>query len=282
MIKRYIILTFICCLLLTSSVFAAWKVEKTYMGEETVQVGDIWQPPVEGVQIYYDATNLNNIEPITVNVYNDAIKFTEVGDTTITAYFPEAMETVTIPASSSYPMSNSYQNPTKYTAIVKTFHVVPSSQYGSSIKVPIPENNYAQEVLELFNKERTAAGLEPLILDEELCRKATIRAQESSVCQMAEFMFKDEKDRALILKDKNYKNMTEQLLGTSALNDVWGTPSEQVVDALIADNAAGFPNQYKTEKLLKKKYRYLGVGFVNSTEKPDEYWWSILLADKKK
>ena len=276
MIKRYIILTFICCLLLTSSVFAAWKVEKTYMGEETVKVGDIWQPPIEGVQIYYDATNFNNVEPITVSSYNDAIKFTEVGDTTVTAYYPEAMETVTIPT------GDSYQSPTKYTAIVKTFHVLPSPQYGSSIKVSVPENNYAQEILELFNKERTAAGLEPLILDEELCRKATIRAQESSVCQMAEFMFKDEKDRALILKDKNYKNMTEQLLGTSALNDVWGTPSEQVVDALIADNAAGFPNQYKTEKLLKKKYRYLGVGFVNSTEKPDEYWWSILLADKKK
>lgn len=276
MIKRYVILTMIFCLLLTSSVFAAWKVEKTYMGEETVKVGDIWQPPIEGVQIYYDATNFNNVEPITVSSYNDAIKFTEVGDTTVTAYYPEAMETVTIPT------GDSYQSPTKYTAIVKTFHVLPSPQYGSSIKVSVPENNYAQEILELFNKERTAAGLEPLILDEELCRKATIRAQESSVCQMAEFMFKDEKDRALILKDKNYKNMTEQLLGTSALNDVWGTPSEQVVDALIADNAAGFPNQYKTEKLLKKKYRYLGVGFVNSTEKPDEYWWSILLADKKK
>ena len=276
MIKRYVILTMIFCLLLTSSVFAAWKVEKTYMGEETVKVGDIWQPPIEGVQIYYDATNFNNVEPITVSSYNDAIKFTEVGDTTVTAYYPEAMETFTIPT------GDSYQSPTKYTAIVKTFHVLPSPQYGSSIKVSVPENNYAQEILELFNKERTAAGLEPLILDEELCRKATIRAQESSVCQMAEFMFKDEKDRALILKDKNYKNMTEQLLGTSALNDVWGTPSEQVVDALIADNAAGFPNQYKTEKLLKKKYRYLGVGFVNSTEKPDEYWWSILLADKKK
>lgn len=276
MIKRYIILTFICCLLLTSSVFAAWKVEKTYMSEETVQVGDIWQPPVEGVQIYYDATNLNNIEPITVNVYNDAIKFTEVGDTTITTYFPEAMETVTIPTGSSY------QRPTKYTAIVKTFHVVPSSQYGSSIKVPIPENNYAQKVLELFNKERTAAGLEPLILDEELCRKATIRAQESSINQFAEFMFKDEKDRAPILKDKNYKNITEQTLGTNnELVDIMGTHAQQIADMLIADEVPGFSNKYKTEKLLKKKYRYLGVGFVNSTEKPNEYWWSILLADKK-
>lgn len=275
MIKRYIVLTFICCLLLTSSVFAAWKVEKTYMGEETVQVGDIWQPPVEGVQIYYDATNLNNIEPITVNIYNDAIKFTEVGDTTITAYFPEVMETVTIPT------GKSYQNPTKYTAIVKTFHVVPSPQYGSSIKVPIPENNYAQEVLEVFNKERVAAGLEPLILDEELCRKAAIRAQESSVCKMGEYMFKDEKNRALVLKDKNYKNIIEQNLGTSAIDDIWGTPSEQIISSLI-DDVAGFPNTYKTEKLLKKKYRYLGVGFVNSTEKPNEYWWSILLADKKK
>lgn len=277
MIKRYIILTFICCLVLTSSVFAAWKVEKTYMGEETVQVGDIWQPPVEGVQIYYDATNLNNIEPITINVYNDAIKFTEVGDTTITAYFPEAMETVTIPT------GKSYQSPIKYTAIVKTFHVVPSLQYGSSIKVPIPENNYAQEVLELFNKERTAAGLEPLILDEELCRKATIRAQESSINQFAEFMFKDEKDRAPILKDKNYKNITEQTLGTNnELVDIMGTSAQQIADMLIADEVPGFSNQYKTEKLLKKKYRYLGVGFVNSTEKPNEYWWSILLADKKK
>lgn len=276
MIKRYIILTFICCLVLTNSVFAAWKVEKTYMGEETVQVGDIWQPPVEGVQIYYDATNLNNIEPITVNIYNDAIKFTEVGDTTITAYFPEVMETVTIPT------GKSYQNPTKYTAIVKTFHVVPSSQYGSSIKVPIPENNYAQEVLELFNKERTAAGLEPLILDEELCRKATIRAQESSINQFAEFMFKDEKDRAPILKDKNYKNITEQTLGTdNELVDIMGTHAQQIADMLIADEVPGFSNKYKTEKLLKKKYRYLGVGFVNSTEKPNEYWWSILLADKK-
>ena len=247
------------------------------MGEETVEVGNIWQPPVEGVQIYYDATNLNNIEPITVNVYNDAIKFTEVGDTTITAYFPEAMETVTIPTGASY------QSPTKYTAIVKTFHVVPSPQYGTSIKVPIPENNYAQEVLELFNKERTAAGLEPLILDEELCRKAAIRAQESSINQFAEFMFKDEKDRAPVLKDKNYKNMTEQTLGTNnELVDIMGTPIQQIADMLIADDVAGFPNQYKTEKLLKKKYRYLGVGFVNSTEKPDEYWWSILLADKKK
>ena len=277
MIKRYIILTFICCLLLTSSVFAAWKVEKTYMGEETVEVGNIWQPPVEGVQIYYDATNFNNVEPITVNVYNDAIKFTEAGDTTITAYFPEAMETVTIPTGASY------QSPTKYTAIVKTFHVVPSPQYGTSIKVPIPENNYAQEVLELFNKERTAAGLEPLILDEELCRKAAIRAQESSINQFAEFMFKDEKDRAPVLKDKTYLNMTEQTLGTNnELVDIMGTPVQQIADMLIADDVAGFPNQYKTEKLLKKKYRYLGVGFVNSTEKPDEYWWSILLADKKK
>ena len=277
MIKRYIILTFICCLLLTSSVFAAWKVEKTYMGEETVKVGDIWQPPIEGVQIYYDATNFNNVEPITVSSYNDAIKFTEVGDTTVTAYYPEAMETVTIPTGASY------QSPTKYTAIVKTFHVVPSPQYGTSIKVPIPENNYAQEVLELFNKERTAAGLEPLILDEELCRKAAIRAQESSINQFAEFMFKDEKDRAPVLKDKNYKNMTEQTLGTNnELVDIMGTPVQQIADMLIADDVAGFPNQYKTEKLLKKKYRYLGVGFVNSTEKPDEYWWSILLADKKK
>lgn len=276
MIKRYIILTFICCLLLTSSVFAAWKVEKTYMGEETIQVGDIWQPPVEGVQIYYDATNLNNIEPITVNVYNDAIKFTEVGDTTITAYFPEAMETITIPT------GNSYQSPTKYIAIVKTFHVVPSPQYGSSIKVLIPENNYAQEVLEAFNKERIVAGLEPLILDEELCRKATVRAQESSINQFAEFMFKDEKDRAPILKDKNYKNITEQTLGTNnELVDIMGTHAQQIADMLIADEVHGFSNKYKTEKLLKKKYRYLGVGFVNSTEKPNEYWWSILLADKK-
>lgn len=264
MIKRYIILTFICCLLLTSSVFAAWKVEKTYMGEETVKVGDIWQPPVEGVQIYYDATNFNNVEPITVNVYNDAIKFTEAGDTTVTAYYSET------------------GNYTNFVAIVKTFHVVPSPQYGSSIKVPIPENNYAQEVLELFNKERVAAGLEPLILDEELCRKAAIRAQESSVCKMGEYMFKDEKDRALVLKDKNYKNIIEHNLGTNVKNvDIMGTPVQQIADSLIAD-VAGFPNQYKTEKLLKKKYRYLGVGFVNSTEKPDEYWWSILLADKKK
>lgn len=263
MIKRYIVLTFICCLLLTSSVFAAWKVEKTYMGEETVQVGDIWQPPVEGVQIYYDATNFNNVEPITINVYNDAIKFTEVGDTNVTAYYSET------------------GNYTNFVAIEKTFHVLPSPQYGSSIKVSIPKNNYAQEVLEAFNKERVAAGLEPLILDEELCRKAAIRAQESSVCKMGEYMFKDEKNRALVLKDKNYKNIIEQNLGTSAIDDIWGTPSEQIISSLI-DDVAGFPNTYKTEKLLKKKYRYLGVGFVNSTEKPNEYWWSILLADKKK
>lgn len=274
MIKRYIILTFIFCLLLTSSVFAEWKTEKTYMGEETVEVGDIWQPPVEEVAIEYDATNLNIIEPITISTYNDAIKFTEVGDTTITAYYPEAMETVKI-------VGHKTERPTKYVAMVKTFHVMPSPQYGSSIKIPIPENNYAQEILEGFNKERVAAGLEPLILDEELCRKAAIRAQESSINLTAEFMFKDSKERAPILKDKNYKNIEEQTLGTGAF-DIYGTPSEQIISTLIEDNAAGFPNEYKTEKLLKKKYRYLGVGFTISTEKPDEYWWSILLADKKK
>lgn len=277
MIKRYIILTFIFCLLLTSSVFAEWKTEKTYMGEETVEVGDIWQPPVEGTMLYYDATNLNNIEPITVNVYNDAIKFTEVGDTTITAYYPETTETITTV------FGDSYQSPTKYSAIVKTFHVVSSPQYGSSIKIPIPENNYAQEILEDFNKERVAAGLEPLILDEELCRKAAIRAQESSINLTAEFMFKDSKEQALILKDKNYKNMTEQLLGTNdMLVDRLGSHSQQVVDSLIEETFPGDPQNYKHEKLLKKKYRYLGVGFTISTEKPDEYWWSILLADKKK
>ena len=276
MIKRYIILTFVCCFLLTSSVLAAWKAEKTYMGEETVEVGDIWQPPVDEVSLDYNATNLNIIEPITINIYNDAIKFTEVGDTTITAYYPEELETVTIPTGLST------TRPTKFAAIVKTFHVVPSPQYGSSIKVPIPENNYAQEILEAFNKERTAAGLEPLILDEELCRKATIRAQDSSVNYKAEFMFVDSKDAAPILKDKNYKNMTEKLLGTDdRLTDMLGSHPQQIVDTLIKETYPGDPQNYKHEKLLKKKYRYLGVGFTISTEEPDKYWWSILLADKK-
>ncbi len=276
MIKRYVILTFLCCLFLTNSVFAAWKVEETYMGEETVEVGDIWQPPVDGVSLEYNATNLNIIEPITINIYNDAIKFTEVGDTTITAYYPETMETVTIPT------GQSYQNPTKYAAIVKTFHVVPSPQYGSSIKVPIPENNYAQEILEAFNKERTEAGLEPLILDEELCHKAAVRAQDSSINLSAEYRFKDSKDWAPILKDKNYKNMTEQLLGTDdRLTDMLGSHPEQIIYSLIKETYPGDPQNYKHEKLLKKKYRYLGVGFTISTEEPDKYWWSILLADKK-
>ena len=276
MIKRYVILTFLCCLFLTNSVFAAWKVEEIYMGEETVEVGDIWQPPVDEVSLDYNATNLNIIEPITINIYNDAIKFTEVGDTTITAYYPEELETVTIPTGLST------TRPTKFAAIVKTFHVVPSPQYGSSIKVPIPENNYAQEILEAFNKERTAAGLEPLILDEELCRKATIRAQDSSVNYKAEFMFVDSKDAAPILKDKNYKNMTEKLLGTDdRLTDMLGSHPQQIVDTLIKETYPGDPQNYKHEKLLKKKYRYLGVGFTISTEEPDKYWWSILLADKK-
>ena len=50
-----------------------------------------------------------------------------------------------------------------------------------SVSKDVLTQNYAQAVLDLVNKERVKRGVNPLVLSEDICQKADIRAKELTV-----------------------------------------------------------------------------------------------------
>ena len=249
--RRYrLIILLVICLFITNCAFAKIKPHEKYMGEATVKVGELW---IINTPADFDATNCDIVERYKSN----GVRFTQVGDTIVTAYYWDQT------------------NPRKSILYSQTkkFHVIPSEEYGESIKIPVSDNNYAQEMLLLLNKKRVAAGLEPLILDDELCKKAQIRAQHISLTLgIVEFYLMDGK--VPILNDKNYKFIDETFtFGYTGLE----TPTEFAVQ--IFDKKTNSGSIEPIDKLMNKKAKYFGMGLTMDTN--HHYYWSFLFADKK-
>ena len=246
----------VCLLLITNCVFAKIKPQEKYMGEATVKVGDIWMinTPAD-----FSATNCEIIERYKSN----GVRFTQTGDTTVTAYYWDLT------------------NPRKSILYsqVKKFHVIPSEEYGESIQVPIPQNNYVQEILSLFNEKRVKAGLEPLILDEELCHKAQIRAQSLRISLYAEYQYIYGGEKIPILDDKSYKFINEYP-GLQFGRSMLPISAEDIISPFQKDTIDETNSLDPVKMLMDKKARYFGVAFTMDTNQ--NYYWSFLFADKKK
>lgn len=118
--------------------------------------------------------------------------------------------------------------------------------------------SYAEKVLQLVNKERKKAGVDPLQLDTSLCSAAGVRAKEIT----KEFSHTRPDGSACfsILKEKNisYRAVGENIAAGQA------TP-EDVVEAWM--NSPGH-----RENILSKDFRKLGVGYVKTGSGYKHYW----------
>lgn len=250
--KKYMLINIlIIYLLIISNAYAKTNLHEKYMGEDTVQVGDIW---IINTPANFDATNCMIIE----RYKNNGIRFTQIGDTIVTAYY--------------WDQTNPYK--AKLYSQKKFFHVVSSDQYGNSIRKNISKDAYLKEILLLLNKKRAENGLKPLILDNDLCYKAQIRAQQISITLgVAEFLIMDGKPT--ILKDKNYKFIDE--ISTFGKIGLY-TPIE-FTSNFFGNNQISLNDSEVLNKLLNKKANYFGMGLVVDTQ--NNYYWSFLFADRK-
>ena len=119
-------------------------------------------------------------------------------------------------------------------------------------------SQYQQEVLDLVNKEREAAGLEPLTLDEKLNEAAKVRAQEITT------NFSERVPSLEALKEYDCTYITEDIAQGQS------TPAG-VVGAWM--DSEGF-----REHILSSYPAKMGVGYCQ-VDSGSKYYWVLILTD---
>ena len=229
MFKLKIWLLTVCLYLLFSgSVFAA-----NYNGEDTVEVGSIWRL---GQDALYEVDNYDMVE-----LANLGLKFIKTGDVVVSAFTRENGQLY------------------KWQFLI---HVVPRG-YNLSASEKASMENYAQSVLDLVNKERVKAGVRPLVLSEDICQKADIRAQELTV--LFSHTRPDGRDCFSIFGSRQGKIYAGENIAAGS-----ATP-EAVVNQWM--NSSGH-----RENILNGNYRYLGVGYVYDGNSEYTHYWVQLFA----
>lgn len=229
MFKLKIWLLTVCLYLLFSgSVFAA-----NYNGEDTVEVGSIWRL---GQDALYEVDNYDMVE-----LANPGLKFIKTGDVVVSAF--------------TWKNGQLY----KWQFLI---HVVPRG-YNLSASDKASMENYAQSVLDLVNKERAKAGVRPLVLSEDICKKADIRAQELIV--LFSHTRPDGRDFSSVFGSRRGKIYAGENIAAGS-----ATP-EAVVNQWM--NSSGH-----RENILNGNYRYLGVGYVYDGNSEYTHYWVQLFA----
>ena len=217
------LLAFCLCILFSGSVLAA-----EYNGEYTVELGSIWRLEQDAL---YDVDNFSMAE-----LANPGLKFVKTGDVVVGAFIRE--------------------NGQLY-RLQFLIHVVPRG-HDLSVSDDISLRNYAQSVLELVNREREKAGKRPLVLKDDLCQMADIRAKELTV--LFSHTRPDGRDCFSIFGSKQSK-----IYGGENIAAGSSTP-EAVVNQWMSSPG-------HRENILNGKYRYLGVGYAYDGNSEYAHYW---------
>ena len=127
-----------------------------------------------------------------------------------------------------------------------------------SVSKDVLTQNYAQAVLDLVNKERVKRGVNPLVLSEDICQKADIRAKELTV--LFSHTRPDGRDCFSIFGSKQGK-----IYGGENIAAGSSTP-EAVVNQWMSSPG-------HRENILNGKYRYLGVGYAYDGSSEYAHYW---------
>lgn len=211
------------CIVFSSNVFAA-----EYNGEYTVEVGSVWRLEQEAL---YDVNDFSMAE-----LANPDLKFVKTGDVVVGAFIREGGQLYRLQF---------------------LFHVVPRGQ-SVSVSKDVLTQNYAQAVLDLVNKERVKRGVNPLVLSEDICQKADIRAKELTV--LFSHTRPDGRDCFSIFGSKQGK-----IYGGENIAAGSSTP-EAVVNQWMSSPG-------HRENILNGKYRYLGVGYAYDGSSEYAHYW---------
>lgn len=222
------LLTVCLCLLFSGSVFAA-----NYNSEDTVEVGSIWRL---GQDALYEVDNYDMVE-----LANPGLKFVKTGDVVVSAF------------------TRGNGQLYKWQFLI---HVVPRG-YNLSASDKASMENYAQSVLDLVNKERAKAGVRLLVLSEDICQKADIRAQELTV--LFSHTRPDGRDCFSIFGSRQGKIYAGENIAAGS-----ATP-EAVVNQWMNSSE-------HRENILNGNYRYLGVGYVYDGNSEYTHYWVQLFA----
>ena len=211
------------CIVFSGNVFAA-----EYNGEYTVEVGSVWRLEQEAL---YDVNDFYMAE-----LANPGLKFVKTGDVVVGAFIREGGQLYRLQF---------------------LFHVVPRGQ-SVSVSKDVLTQNYAQAVLDLVNKERVKRGVNPLVLSEDICQKADIRAKELTV--LFSHTRPDGRDCFSIFGSKQGK-----IYGGENIAAGSSTP-EAVVNQWMSSPG-------HRENILNGKYRYLGVGYAYDGSSEYAHYW---------
>ena len=221
-LKIWLLMTSL-CIVFSGNVFAA-----EYNGEYTVEVGSVWRLEQEAL---YDVNDFSMAE-----LANPGLKFVKTGDVVVGAFIREGGQLYRLQF---------------------LFHVVPRGQ-SVSVSKDVLTQNYAQAVLDLVNKERVKRGVNPLVLSEDICQKADIRAKELTV--LFSHTRPDGRDCFSIFGSKQGK-----IYGGENIAAGSSTP-EAVVNQWMSSPG-------HRENILNGKYRYLGVGYAYDGSSEYAHYW---------
>lgn len=254
MAKRIGILCIILGMWLVTCTAFAWKPKMIDAGEAIVQVGDVWQvnTPAD-----FDASDYDMVEQQGVN----GILFTKTGDVTVTAVYWDRTSPIKQIAYSK----------------VKRFHVVPSPKKGSSIQLSKPQNTYAKDFLEKVNAYRAAKGLEPVRLDDTLCRIAEERAKQESVAHNALFIL--HKKSIVEQEKRNYAILEEFVCGGSGLGMKYACVPLNFIEpgtVFYSEDTA----KREMQHILNPSIQQIGFGFTYPIHESSTQWWVVLYARK--
>ena len=118
-------------------------------------------------------------------------------------------------------------------------------------------SNFAEEVLELVNIERSKLGIAPLQLSEELTDKADLRAEE--IVELFSHTRPDSSSCFTVLRGMRYNTCGENIAAGSP------TP-ERVVEQWM-------DSQGHRENILNPAFKYLGVGYCYDENSEYTHYW---------
>ncbi len=147
----------------------------------------------------------------------------------------------------------------KFSAIVKIGkYQKPKPEPKPTEKPEDTSEKYAEEVLRLVNKERKAAGLEALELDETLTEAANVRAEE--ITKQFSHTRPDGSSAFTVLQEYEYSYMA------AGENIAAGQPDpESVVESWM--NSEGH-----RANILSGQFKKLGVGYCKIANEYQHYW----------
>lgn len=123
----------------------------------------------------------------------------------------------------------------------------------------------AKEVVRLVNIEREKEGLEPLVLDETLCKFSTIRAEETF--EWFEHQRPDGRPWYTLLDDNNF----EYYKGGENIAAGYKSP-EMVV-------AAWMESEGHRANIMNPDYHKIGVGYAFFGDDPYKHYWQQVFTD---